>query len=192
MLLLKKILSLFKRPSSWQKIYHRPQSLPELLSLAAYPAKESLADQSVYACRLSFMVTLQDEIKVTRLISSVFDNAATPGEGLQQVTGNSESLHFSARHEFNGVVFEMITDSTRFLAALDQLALPPLPPWLAFPDLDPESMGSLQGSLDYWWHTLWLPFWQERSDEDKARYLAVCQAPAAWVEKLQPDQGFWY
>jgi hypothetical protein len=48
-------------------------------------------------------------------------------------------------------------------------------PSTSFPDIAPDSYGSLQGDLDFWLYHLWLPFWnsltsaqQEQLPIDKA------------------------
>lgn len=55
-----------------------------------------------------------------------------------------------------------------------------VPPWLAFPDLGPESSGWRQGDGEAWFNSVWEPFFHDLSNEKKERYLNYYCAPEVW------------
>lgn len=90
---------------------------------------------------------------------------------------------YSERREFGGHVIELATDSVAVLQALDAMRLRPPAPWLAFPDIDAGGTGSLQGSLDYWWNWLWMPYWNSATPDERERWLAL--ASDDWREFIE-------
>jgi hypothetical protein len=65
------------------------------------------------------------------------------------------------------------------------MGLSSIPPWVAFPDVDPEIIGSLQGSIDYWWTWFWLPFWEAKSNKERTDYLIKNNASPEWKEFIE-------
>lgn len=151
-------------------------------SLAAFPPKVFLGDKGVHAYRTEFMVTLDDAARVARAIASEFGSVsdATFQEG--SANDGSKAAHFSLRPEFGGAVATIVTNSGALLGKIDGLRLRPPPPWIVFPDMDPEAVGSLQGSVAYWWDWLFLPFWSAATAAERRRYLEEFNASAEWRE----------
>jgi hypothetical protein len=55
-----------------------------------------------------------------------------------------------------------------------------VPPWQAFPEYTPFSVGWRQGQAEYWMGRVWQPFWNRLSGEEQTRYLETWQAPTDW------------
>lgn len=151
---------------------------------SAYPAKTFLGAKCVFAYRLEFAVSEHDAARVIDAIAAAFPLSSrdTFQEGSAQ--GAGAAVHFSLRPEFGGAVAVIVTNSTSLLDNIDALALEPPPPWIAFPELDPSTVGSLQGSIEYWWDWLFLPFWSAADHDTRARYLARHPADQDWLDFL--------
>jgi hypothetical protein len=159
--------------------------LPEPVEgLAKYPPKDFLAERGVYAYRSDFM--LADASSLVACIRSHFPTVSNDvfQEGPHQ-SGNGESIHFAVRPEFRGASVEMLTNSVNLLRAIDALHVTPPPPWKVFPHLDPETMGSMQGDVDYWWWLYWGPFWNNASPPEREQYLQVHKASQSWIEYFE-------
>ncbi|WP_332854233.1 hypothetical protein [Duganella sp. S19_KUP01_CR8] len=135
--------------------------------LAAYPFKELVNSRQGLVYHSQFVVTDDD---LPRVLSLLATHASDAGY----------FTHHEARLEFGGSVIELVTNSVVLLQTLDAMRLRPPAPWLAFPDIDAGAIGSLQGSLDYWWNWLWMPYWNSASPEEREQLLA--QASDDWRE----------
>ncbi|MDR1708535.1 MAG: hypothetical protein LBS70_02315 [Candidatus Accumulibacter sp.] len=157
-----------------------------------FPRKAPLFGKGLFAYRCLFLVSERDAARVQSALCEEFplakraipcEEAATNARGF--------SVHAGLRPEFNGVVVELLTNSAALFASLDALRMQTLPPWLAFPDLDPEGIGSLQGSLDYWWRWLFMPYFSSLNEAEKNSFLESC--PPGWAEFIRfhasPGEG---
>lgn len=61
-------------------------------------------------------------------------------------------------------------------AALDNFKSAPPNPWESFAELDPDTLGSLQGNIDFWCSYFWRPYWLSLSDAERLQY------PENWRE----------
>ncbi len=185
MQLFKKLFKAMGAKTPMQKLYTAqklPQPHPDL---ARYPGKEFLAEQGVFAYRLVFMVTMEDAPKLVDAIRNRF--ASVGGGTLQEGehhNAQGESIHFAVRSEFNGATVEMLTNSDSLVLSLDALQMEPPPPWVAFPDIDPDTLGSRQGAIDYWWNIYWRPFWAMLNGYERERFKAKYDAQTGWIEYL--------
>lgn len=50
-------------------------------------------------------------------------------------------------------------------------------------EMDPETLGGLQGDAEFYWDHYWQPFWSTRSAAQQKQLLA--QAPAGWRDYMQ-------
>jgi hypothetical protein len=154
------------------------------LSLSGYPQKSFLGAKGICAYRLEFMVSEQDGARVVDAIASEFEIPSRDTFQDGPARNGGKSIHFSLRPEFGGAVVVIVTNSVRLIEKIDALHLQPPPPWIVFPCAAPATLGSLQGSLEYWWDWLFLPFWSAADTDERARYLANYPASADWIEFL--------
>lgn len=169
-----------------QKVY-AVHILPQpLQGLCTYPPKAFLAAQGVYAYRLECMLSIADAANLVACLRAHFPTVAEAvfQEG-RHAAASGESLNFALRPGFQGATLELLTNSRSLLLALDALHLQPPAPWHVFPDADPESIGSLQGDMDYWWTVYWQPFWDAASTPERALFLQQNQASKGWADYLQ-------
>jgi len=59
-----------------------------------------------------------------------------------------------------------------------------LPPWRAFPALNPESSGWRQGEGEAWLRLAWHPFWGCLAAGQRSVYLERWRAPAGWAQAV--------
>ncbi|MBO2660251.1 hypothetical protein [Shewanella algae] len=69
-------------------------------------------------------------------------------------------LYLQLTTDFGGYLLCLQSDHSELLAQVQQLAPTPPMPWESFPELDPDTLGGLQGSLAFWQDYLWGPYWQ--------------------------------
>lgn len=100
----------------------------------------------------------------------------SPQDGQEAVSLQQETLG-------EGTTLQLISNSARLFQALPDLAPPP--PWQVFPDVDAGGLGSLQGSLAYWWQSYWWPYWQSLSRQQREDWLAEPSHPQGWREYLK-------
>lgn len=181
--LLDKISGLFKREQSdFAGSYTAAAMPPGAPDLATFPTKKFIGTGGMHAYRLRFEVSEEHAALVLRTLASFFPlhKRELVQFGFLQNAAN-ESIHYTLTREFGGVVVELITNSIRLMDALDQLALVPVPPWVAFPAMEPATYGSLKDPFEYWWSQLWLPFWTALDPAQRHAYLAAHQASPDWI-----------
>lgn len=148
-----------------------------------YPFPFFLKEKNIYAYNLYFMSTIEKKEAILDVILTNFNvqetNEYRQAKGINDL---NESIHFSISPEFNGYSFQIVTNSLVFLEQLDLLKIEPPPPWIVFPEIDPDTLGSLQGSIDYWWYVYWTPFWQKLSTQEKQEYYNINNASPEWIE----------
>lgn len=67
---------------------------------------------------------------------------------------------------------------------LQDPTLSPPAPWVSFPELDPQGLGSLQGDFEHYWRYCWWPFWLRLGKARQQAYLLRHNAPRGWAEYL--------
>lgn len=179
---LSKLGSFFQRTPSGFATSFTAASLPAgTPSLSTFPTKRYLGASGMFAWRLRFQVSQAHAPSVLRALAAFFplekDDVVQFGF-LHNRQG--EALNYTATREFGGVVVELITNSLSLMDALDALRLDPVPPWLAFPKVEPAAFGGLPAQMDYWWGQLWLPFWSGLDQQQRKAYLQRCAAPSDW------------
>lgn len=159
-------------------------ALDETHEFQVYPPKILLKDQGVFAYRLEFATFKADASRVLGALASQFE---CPDQALFQegrVQNGGKSVHFSIRQEFGGAVIVLVTNSIELIKKIDALDIEPPPPWVAFPDIDPSILGSLQGAMEYWWDWLFSPFWSGLSANERMDYLTRHSADEDWADFL--------
>lgn len=180
--LLSTLSGFFKREQSDFSAIFTAAALPGgSPAMATFPTKKFIGIGGIHAYRLRFHVS---EAAARRVIAALASCFPLSKDGVVQYgllrNAEGEAVNFTSTREFGGVVVEAITNSLRFMAALDALALAPVSPWDAFPKIEPSAFGSVPAAMDYWWDQIWLPFWSSRGVEQRAQYLDDQQASPEW------------
>ena len=152
----------------------QPGTYPSVISLEAHACGAYLLKAHVTADVVS---QLEQRIAELGLFDPVQNgHFQTYRQGLDAASLQTEPLG-------EGLTLLLVSNSTRLLEVLPDLAPPP--PWRVFPEVDASGLGSLQGSLEYWWSHYWWPYWQSLSQEQRKEWLQDPAHPESWREYLQ-------
>ncbi|MGL5770479.1 MAG: hypothetical protein ACRCYI_11905, partial [Plesiomonas shigelloides] len=82
---------------------------------------------------------------------------------------------------FAGIIVTVVTNDAQCVERIQSEScwLAPMP-MEAFPQLNPDDFGSLQGELAYWWEYFWLPFWNSRTEEQQRLLSETLSTP--WLD----------
>lgn len=149
-----------------------------------YPPKVFLKDRGVFAYRLEFATFERDAELVIGALASQFDSPIKQPFQEGKARQGDKSVHFSIRREFGGAIIVIVTNCTELIEKIDALHIEPPPPWIAFPDADPSALGSLQGSMEYWWDWLFSPFWNALNADEQESYLKRYPTNQDWADFL--------
>lgn len=96
--------------------------------------------------------------------------------GLIEHSTNETRIFLSQYADFAGICIDLVTNNNALLAALVNFKSAPPNPWESFADVDPDTLGSLQGNIDFWCNYFWRPYWLSLSDTERLQY------PENWRE----------
>ncbi|MFA9394806.1 MAG: hypothetical protein ACERJ1_08850 [Halodesulfovibrio sp.] len=148
-----------------------------------FPRPICMESKGVFAHRLVFLV---DDSSLERLWVLIkqngFDCANDTTDGVVTNSESSFSLFIKKEKDFGGTLIRMVTNHNVLIEAILALRLSPPRPEISFPELEPDSIGSLQGSLEYWWYELWKPYWCSLSpvEQEQQKLLAEWCEFIAW------------
>lgn len=152
--------------------------------LAKYPPKAFASEEGIYAYRMWLSVV--DASGVVACLRNYFPTVESGviQQGMHSGS-NGESLNLAIYSEFKGTTVALLTNSVDSLRAIDALRLTPLPPWIVFPHIDPDTLGSLQGDVDFWFWQYWGPFWDAASQSERAEYMDLHKPSTGWIEYFE-------
>ncbi|MFB2729424.1 hypothetical protein ACE02H_18310 [Shewanella mangrovisoli] len=78
--------------------------------------------------------------------------------------------------DFAGICVLLFSNDIALLQQLIAFKAAPPAPWESFPEVDPDTLGSLQGNIEFWCDTFWRPYWLSLSAAERSQY------PANWHE----------
>jgi len=67
------------------------------------------------------------------------------------ISGESDTIAFNIYKKFEGRVVRIITNSEDILKVIWSIRPTPITPWVSFPEIDPESLGQMQGDFEFYW-----------------------------------------
>lgn len=166
------------------------------LSEGGYPVFISLEGKGIYAFHSIFACSKEELAKVKRNISHVFsvdenslEEEGVVSEGIALVQPYYSDalamrekyvLIYSFRCRMDNNLISVVTNSPVFISAMCELNIKQPLPWVVFPNLEPDTFGSLQGEVDFWWGNIWRPFWDSLSIEEKRKFLARHNVSQKW------------
>ncbi|MGY3856129.1 hypothetical protein [Aeromonas intestinalis] len=150
-----------------------PTPLPPEPSIEAYLVRFLVADDSL---TMLFQVMAQVGYEVSpELNTQVLNRSRDPA---------SKKVMLFQHPSFAGTIVSFASDDLDVLEAIQQTRLEPPLPADSFPWIDPESLGSLQGDMEYWWTYFWLPFWLSLSQEKQS----ALELEPEWREFIEMHQ----
>lgn len=149
-----------------------------------YPEKTFLIDRGLCAYYVLLLLR-QDEFSwLQKIIKARFGSDSLKSDVTYR-SASDEALAISYHEDFGGLLVEMTTNSLAVILEIDSCSFIPEPPWALFPKLEPVELEiNKQGSVEYWWEHIWLPFWSSLAVSEKYQYLHDNNASAQWVECL--------
>lgn len=149
-----------------------------------YPWVRALDSVGLGAYQMAFMPCADSLARLHRLIERegfVSEVAHTERfRTLKKAHGAVVSLR--EYDEFNARVVILVTNSLALVEAVRDLPITPPGPWVVFPQVDPNELLGLQGSLEWWWDVYWQPFWENLDEPAQQAFLQQSGAPQAWVD----------
>ncbi|CAM7806029.1 hypothetical protein [Enterobacter hormaechei] len=161
--------SIFRKKNALQKIYPRSSFFPLIELKCSYPFFRSLERNNIYAYSSRIMVKPEGIKKIESTVKALFCKEITQEK--EFISFKGKALHYFKFEEFDQTVIDIITNNVDFIRKILCEKLEPPAPDVVFPDCDFESLGSLQGNIEFWWDVYWSPFWNALSEEDKMIYL---------------------
>ncbi|TCK38977.1 hypothetical protein B0G84_4303 [Paraburkholderia sp. BL8N3] len=148
-----------------------------------FPGTQYLGDIDIKASVTTLQVEQQQKAIVESAIEACGFVSVRPGN----YVGNNarydiRKVRLAVANSFGGVVVSLLSNDVDVFWKLRDARLNPPPPWIAFPDIDPDSLGSLQGDIEYWWASFWTPFWDVLDSAQKDKFLHDHDATFAWRE----------
>lgn len=160
-----------------------PRALMPSLSLPdrqVYPSITPMAKADIFGYQLHCLLTYQGKEALDTLLRDagfMALHAVTDHfSGLIEHSTNETRIFLSQYADFAGICIDLVTNNNALLAALVNFKSAPPNPWESFADVDPDTLGSLQGNIDFWCNYFWRPYWLSLSDTERLQY------PENWRE----------
>lgn len=163
--------------------FSEQKPLPEFIP-GRYPKALCLEDRNINARAFEFMPCAADFPRSIALIGSLGFTVDIGGNEIYRGVSNTagEVIWIALTEAFGGQAVYLITNSLLFIDALIALKFKPPHPWHIFPDAIPQTLGSLQGNLDFWWYHYWLPYWDSLTEIEKLQYITDFVPTPEWEE----------
>lgn len=159
------------------------ENFQQILEIDKYPNLSTLVNDNIYAYSLFFYTDINHTQKVIDVINKNFNSNIELKDAKDIVISSSqEAVTFNFYNDFSAEVLRLVTNSEKTIKEIWNLNISPPAPWVSFPEIDPDGLGSMQGNLSFWWDWMWLPFWNSMNKDQKDKYLIENSAPASWVE----------
>ncbi|MEJ8678378.1 hypothetical protein P0C22_07380 [Plesiomonas shigelloides] len=158
---------------SWLIKSEQMSVLTELLSQLGYATDSVIPEQTAQRQRIQ---PLQ-----TSLQKSCFVNTGFMDGRESSASHQTPSIYVCQHSAFAGIIVTVVTNDAQCVEHIQSESrwLAPMP-LEAFPQLNPDEFGSLQGELAYWWEYFWQPFWNSRTEEQQ-RLLSE-KLPTPWSD----------
>ncbi|WP_157634066.1 hypothetical protein [Vibrio neptunius] len=128
---------------------------------ATYPHVSLCQEMRGCAYNLFFLIGSESVDAIVRSIQTysddefVFNGTKEP----QDLSHKGSILKVNLFPDFGGYIVHIVTNEEPLINCILQSNYAPPLPKVSFPDLNPMEYGALQGSLDFWFQWLWLPYW---------------------------------
>lgn len=145
----------------------------------AYPLVTPITQTELSAYQLHCLLNDQDKQRLdTLLCQAGFEHVGSdmPFNGLLHHTHLQTTVFLQQYADFAGICVLLITNDINLLQQLIAFKAAPPPPWESFPNVDPDTLGSLQGNIEFWCDAFWRPYWFSLNDIERQQY------PTNWCE----------
>ncbi|MCU8083706.1 hypothetical protein [Shewanella sp. SM23] len=162
-------------------VFHQTQmpniSLP---IIQTYPLVVPMDRADIFAYQLHCLLTYQGKEALNTLLSQAGFNTLPEQtvnfNGFIEHPTQATCVLLNQYDDFAGVCITLVTNDKPLLEALIRFKSAPPNPWESFPNIDPDTLGSLQGNIDFWCSYFWRPYWLSLSETERLQY------PESWRE----------
>ncbi|MEL4243013.1 hypothetical protein [Shewanella xiamenensis] len=144
-----------------------------------YPLVTPTTETELSAYQLHCLLNEQDKQRLdTLLCQAGFEHVDSdaPFNGVLHHTHLQTTVFLQQYADFAGFCVLLITNDINLLQQLITFKAAPPAPWESFPDVDPDTLGSLQGNLEFWCDAFWRPYWLSLGETERLQY------PINWRE----------
>ncbi|MFV0596183.1 hypothetical protein [Shewanella sp.] len=159
------------------------ESLAPSLSLPShqdYPIVAIATQPSLSAYQVHCLLNNQDKQRLDALLKgSGFELAVSydaPLSGILHHPHRQTKVFLHQYADFAGICVLLLTNDAELLSQLVSFKAAPPAPWESFPDVDPDTLGSLQGNIEFWCDAFWRPYWLSLGETERGQY------PDNWCE----------
>lgn len=139
-----------------------------------------MAKDHIFGYQMHCLLTYQGKETLDTLLREAgfmaLPAVADPFSGVIEHATNDTRIFLNQYIDFAGICINLVTNNSTLLAALVNFKSAPPNPWESFAELDPDTLGSLQGNIDFWCSYFWRPYWLSLSDVERLQY------PENWQE----------
>lgn len=146
----------------------------------AYPIVTPAMQPGLAAYQVHCLLNKQDKQRLDALLSNTgFEPEASCDvvfSGVLHHTQGPSHVFLHQYADFAGICILLVSNDIALLQQLIAFKAAPPAPWESFPEVDPDTLGSLQGNIEFWCDTFWRPYWLSLSEAERSQY------PANWHE----------
>lgn len=146
----------------------------------AYPLVTPTTQTELSAYQLHCLLNYQDKQRLDSLLYRAgFEQIVgsdAPFNGVLHHTSQQTTVFLQQYADFAGSCVLLITNDINLLQQLIAFKAMPPAPWESFPDVDPDTLGSLQGNIGFWCDAFWRPYWLSLGEAERLQY------PTNWCE----------
>ncbi|WP_338641081.1 hypothetical protein [Burkholderia pyrrocinia] len=162
----KELQKIFGRlPEDLRRAFGGMSVISRLDNMPKYPSVRYLGDAGFHA----FMWTQHMEFPAFPRFLQVVSEGREDVNFMQFEKGGHTAFLASSR-EFTGRNVYLLTNDVGLIDELARRQFSPTPPWIAYPELGPFAAYT-QGEEEYWFITVWLPFWNSLSPSERDAYI---------------------
>lgn len=146
----------------------------------AYPLVTPTTQSELSAYQLHCLLNDEDKQRLDSLLYwAGFEQIVSsdaPFNGVLHHASQQTTVFLQQYADFAGFCVLLITNDINLLQQLIAFKAMPPAPWESFPDVDPDTLGSLQGNIGFWCDAFWRPYWLSLGETERLQY------PTNWRE----------
>lgn len=148
-----------------------------------YPEIDHCLYDQIQAYNALFLVDTSYTQEIVELINrhSTMSYELKRDKKYQDLSNEKTFVKVNIFSDFNGDIIHLITDNENLISDLLIHHHQPPSPEISFPEVYPLGLGSLQGNIDFWLNSLWMPFYLSLSEDERNKL----QLPPDWFEYLE-------
>ncbi|MES4613101.1 hypothetical protein V2154_11005 [Ewingella sp. CoE-038-23] len=184
---IKTFRSLFNRSKNKKskdlRILFPKENHKTIIAIPKHPLVTPLIKDNIYAYLTFFLTDDHTTQRILNIINKHYSSNYSLNTSENVIVScESDTIAFNIYKKFEGRVVRIITNSEDILKVIWSISPTPITPWVSFPEMDPESLGQMQGDFEFYWEWMWLPFWESIDFTERKEFLKSEQAPSNWVD----------